>query len=94
MIRRWRLGDSHRTGDQEEGVDAEHDPFEVVPRVADGVEPPHERAHAGARDDVDGDAFLFEHLEDAVEALEIDLSASDMAYLEEPYEPVSVSGHQ
>ncbi|ADB60436.1 aldo/keto reductase [Haloterrigena turkmenica DSM 5511] len=34
-----------------------------------------------------------EHLEQAVEALEISLSASDMAYLEEPYEPVSVSGH-
>ncbi|GAA0300617.1 aldo/keto reductase [Halarchaeum salinum] len=35
-----------------------------------------------------------EHLEDAVEATEIDLSASDMAYLEEPYEPVRVSGHE
>src|SRR6056297_4173147 len=34
-----------------------------------------------------------DHLEQAVEALEIDLSASDMAYLEEPYEPVPVSGH-
>ncbi|UPV76630.1 aldo/keto reductase (plasmid) [Halorussus limi] len=34
-----------------------------------------------------------EHLEDAVEALEIDLSASDVAYLEEPYKPVPVSGH-
>jgi len=34
-----------------------------------------------------------EHLEDAVAALEIDLSASDIAYLEEPYEPVEVSGH-
>ena len=34
-----------------------------------------------------------EHLEDAVEALDIDLSASDQAYLEEPYEPVPVSGH-
>ncbi|MFB6106295.1 MAG: aldo/keto reductase [Halobacteriaceae archaeon] len=34
-----------------------------------------------------------EHLEDAVEALDIDLSASEMAYLEEPYEPVRVSGH-
>jgi aryl-alcohol dehydrogenase-like predicted oxidoreductase len=30
-----------------------------------------------------------EHLEDAVEALEIDLSASDVEYLEEPYEPLS-----
>ncbi|WP_181684610.1 aldo/keto reductase [Halorhabdus salina] len=35
-----------------------------------------------------------EHLEDAVEALEIDLSASDQEYLEEPYEPVPVSGHE
>jgi aryl-alcohol dehydrogenase-like predicted oxidoreductase len=36
-----------------------------------------------------------EHLEAAVEALEsVDLSASDVAYLEEPYEPVRVSGHE
>jgi aryl-alcohol dehydrogenase-like predicted oxidoreductase len=35
-----------------------------------------------------------EHLEDAVEALEIDLSASDLDWLEEPYEPVPVSGHE
>ena len=34
-----------------------------------------------------------EHLEAAVEALEIDLSSSEQAYLEEPYEPVPVSGH-
>jgi aryl-alcohol dehydrogenase-like predicted oxidoreductase len=34
-----------------------------------------------------------EHLEDAVEALDIDLSGSDMEWLEEPYEPVRVSGH-
>jgi aryl-alcohol dehydrogenase-like predicted oxidoreductase len=34
-----------------------------------------------------------EHLEDAVEALEIDLSESDLEYLEEPYEPVRVAGH-
>ncbi|MGQ3414213.1 aldo/keto reductase [Natrinema sp. LN54] len=34
-----------------------------------------------------------EHLEQAVEALEIELSESDVAYLEEPYEPVPVSGH-
>ncbi len=34
-----------------------------------------------------------EHLEEAVEALEISLSASDLDYLEEPYEPVRVSGH-
>jgi aryl-alcohol dehydrogenase-like predicted oxidoreductase len=35
-----------------------------------------------------------EHLEDAVEALDVDLSGSDVEYLEEPYEPVRVSGHQ
>ena len=34
-----------------------------------------------------------EHLEDAVEALDIDLSDSDIEYLEEPYDPVPVSGH-
>jgi aryl-alcohol dehydrogenase-like predicted oxidoreductase len=34
-----------------------------------------------------------EHLEQAVEALEISLSDSDLDYLEEPYEPVPVSGH-
>jgi len=34
-----------------------------------------------------------EHLEDAVEALEIDLSSSDIEYLEEPYEPVEIAGH-
>jgi aryl-alcohol dehydrogenase-like predicted oxidoreductase len=39
-------------------------------------------------------ASKIEHLEDAVEALEIDLSESDIAYLEEPYEPVPVSGHE
>ncbi|WP_144925742.1 aldo/keto reductase [Halorubrum salsamenti] len=35
-----------------------------------------------------------EHLEDAVEALDIDLSESDIEWLEEPYEPVRVSGHE
>jgi aryl-alcohol dehydrogenase-like predicted oxidoreductase len=35
-----------------------------------------------------------EHLEEAVEALEIDLTASDVTYLEEPYEPVPVYGHE
>ncbi|WP_200531068.1 aldo/keto reductase [Halorubrum sp. LN27] len=35
-----------------------------------------------------------EHLEDAVEALDIDLSDSDVEWLEEPYEPVRVSGHE
>ncbi|MFB6136922.1 MAG: aldo/keto reductase [Halobacteriaceae archaeon] len=34
-----------------------------------------------------------EHLEDAVEALEIDLSDSDVEYLEEPYRPKPVVGH-
>ncbi|CAI49489.1 probable oxidoreductase (aldo-keto reductase family protein) [Natronomonas pharaonis DSM 2160] len=38
-------------------------------------------------------ASKLSHLEDAVEALEIDLSDSDLAYLEAPYEPVPVSGH-
>jgi aryl-alcohol dehydrogenase-like predicted oxidoreductase len=33
-----------------------------------------------------------EHLEDAVEALDVSLSDSDLTYLEEPYEPVRVSG--
>jgi aryl-alcohol dehydrogenase-like predicted oxidoreductase len=35
-----------------------------------------------------------EHLEDAVEALDISLSDSDIEYLEAPYEPVPVSGHE
>jgi len=35
-----------------------------------------------------------EHLEEAVAALDIDLADSDVAYLEEPYEPVPVSGHE
>jgi aryl-alcohol dehydrogenase-like predicted oxidoreductase len=35
-----------------------------------------------------------EHLEDAVAALDIDLSSSDVEYLEAPYEPVPVSGHE
>jgi aryl-alcohol dehydrogenase-like predicted oxidoreductase len=35
-----------------------------------------------------------EHLEDAVAALEIDLSDSDCEFLEEPYEPVPVNGHE
>jgi len=35
-----------------------------------------------------------EHLEQAVEALELSLSTSEIAYLEEPYEPVTVSGHE
>jgi aryl-alcohol dehydrogenase-like predicted oxidoreductase len=34
------------------------------------------------------------HLEDAVEALDVDLTASDVEWLEEPYEPVRVSGHE
>jgi aryl-alcohol dehydrogenase-like predicted oxidoreductase len=35
-----------------------------------------------------------EHLEEAVEALDISLADSDVAWLEEPYEPVPVSGHE
>ena len=35
-----------------------------------------------------------EHLEEAVEALDISLSESDIEWLEEPYEPVPVSGHE
>jgi aryl-alcohol dehydrogenase-like predicted oxidoreductase len=35
-----------------------------------------------------------EHLEDAAEAVEIDLSDSELEYLEAPYEPVRVSGHE
>ena len=35
-----------------------------------------------------------DHLEDAVEALELSLSDSDLDYLEEPYEPIEVSGHE
>jgi aryl-alcohol dehydrogenase-like predicted oxidoreductase len=35
-----------------------------------------------------------EHLEDAVAALDIKLSDSDIEFLEEPYQPVPVSGHQ
>lgn len=35
-----------------------------------------------------------EHLDDAVEALDIDLSDSDLEYLEEPYEPLPVAGHE
>ncbi|EMA59734.1 aldo/keto reductase [Halorubrum lipolyticum] len=34
------------------------------------------------------------HLEEAVEALEIDLSDSDVAYLEEPYEAQPIIGHE
>jgi aryl-alcohol dehydrogenase-like predicted oxidoreductase len=39
-------------------------------------------------------ASKIDHLEDAVEAVEVDLSDSDVEYLEEPYEPVPVSGHE
>ncbi len=35
-----------------------------------------------------------EHLEDAVEAVELDLSESDIEYIEEPYEPKEIIGHQ
>lgn len=40
------------------------------------------------------DAPIVEHLEDAVEALEIDLLDSERASLEEPYEPVPIAGHE
>jgi aryl-alcohol dehydrogenase-like predicted oxidoreductase len=35
-----------------------------------------------------------EHLDDIVEATEITLSESERSYLEEPYEPVPVAGHE
>jgi aryl-alcohol dehydrogenase-like predicted oxidoreductase len=35
-----------------------------------------------------------DHLEDAVEALDVSLSESDIEWLEEPYQPVRVSGHE
>ncbi len=35
-----------------------------------------------------------EHLEQAVAALDISLSDSDVEWLEAPYEPVPVSGHE
>ena len=35
-----------------------------------------------------------DHLEDAVEALDIDLSDSELEYLEEPYGPVATNGHE
>jgi len=35
-----------------------------------------------------------EHLEQAVDALEVSLSESDIQYIQEPYEPVEVSGHE
>ncbi|PSP90209.1 aldo/keto reductase [Halobacteriales archaeon QS_4_69_34] len=34
------------------------------------------------------------HLEEAVAALDVSLAESDVEYLEEPYEPVPVSGHE
>jgi aryl-alcohol dehydrogenase-like predicted oxidoreductase len=39
-------------------------------------------------------ATKIEHLEDVVEATDLSLSESDLSYLEEPYEPVPVSGHE
>ena len=39
-------------------------------------------------------ASKIEHLEDAVEAVEVSLSDSDLDYLEAPYQPVPVSGHE
>ena len=35
-----------------------------------------------------------EHVEQAVEAVDVDLSKREVAYLEEPYEPLPVSGHR
>jgi aryl-alcohol dehydrogenase-like predicted oxidoreductase len=35
-----------------------------------------------------------EHIDDAVEALTIDLSKSELEYLEEPYEPKEILGHE
>jgi len=49
--------------------------------------------HQGAVDAPIVGTTSVDHLEDAIEALEIDLSESDLEYLEEPYEPVRVSGH-
>ena len=39
-------------------------------------------------------ATSVEHVEEAVEATEIDLSESDVEYLEEPYSPLPVLGHE
>ncbi len=35
-----------------------------------------------------------DHLEEAVDALDVELSDDELSYLEEPYEPVQVSGHE
>jgi len=35
-----------------------------------------------------------EHLEEAVEAVDLDISDSDIAYLEEPYKPQAIIGHE
>ena len=35
-----------------------------------------------------------DHLEDAVEAVDVDLSDDDLEYLQEPYEPLPVAGHE
>ena len=35
-----------------------------------------------------------EHLEEAVEAVDVSLSESDREYIEEPYEPVPITGHE
>lgn len=34
------------------------------------------------------------HLEEAVEAIDINLSDSEIAYLQEPYGPVEINGHE
>ncbi|MDX1746894.1 MAG: aldo/keto reductase [Halobacteriales archaeon] len=38
-------------------------------------------------------ATKVEYVEEAVEALDVSLSSSELAYLEEPYEPVRITGH-
>ena len=39
-------------------------------------------------------ATKIEHLEDVVAATEVSLSDSDLSYLESPYEPVPIAGHE
>ena len=39
-------------------------------------------------------ATTVEYVEDAVEALEVSLSASELEYLEEPYQPLAITGHE
>lgn len=39
-------------------------------------------------------ATSVEHIEDAIEALEISTPSSDVEYLDEPYEPMPATGHE